>query len=157
MFSACIFPFHIWITTVFLYNFPSLILKANVRQILGVLATVLVFALIESLCLFVFLVFLAVVLPKKYLRDRFVQLGSLLAMILAGLALLVNTQIVQETSWILLPILVAISVYLIIIQRRPIDRTRQSAFAERFTLLSGLYFFLDLACLLYLMVDQLLL
>jgi hypothetical protein len=45
VFSACIFAIHMWSTIVFLYNFPSLIPKASIWQIISVLGFALVFAL----------------------------------------------------------------------------------------------------------------
>ena len=148
--SACIFPIHIWITIVYLYNFPSLILKANIWQILGVLAYTLVFAFIESLLLFGFLALAAAFLPRMLFRERFVYMGTLLALIIPGFALLVNTQFMQESSWAWIPVIGLTGAGLIASLRRPVDGARQIALAERFTLISSLYFILDLLSLLFL-------
>ena len=148
--SACIFPIHIWVTIVYLYNFPSLILKANIWQILGVLAYTLVFAFIESLLLFGFLALAAAFLPRMLFRERFVYMGTLLALIIPGFALLVNTQFMQESSWAWIPVIGLTGAGLIASLRRPVDGARQIALAERFTLISSLYFILDLLSLLFL-------
>jgi hypothetical protein len=155
--SACITPIHIWTTIVFLYNFPSLILKANLWQILGVLAYALVFALFESLLLFGFLVLLAAILPRKAFMDRFVPLGTLLALAITGLALLVNTQFIHENSWAWLPVLAVIVVGLYASLRRPADNSSMTLLAERFTLIASLYILLDLVALLFLAASSLLL
>ena len=148
--SACIFPIHIWVTIVYLYNFPSLILKANIWQILGVLAYTLVFAFIESLLLFGFLALAAAFLPRMLFRERFVYMGALLALIIPGFALLVNAQFMQESSWAWIPVIGLTGAGLIASLRRPVDGARQIALAERFTLISSLYFILDLLSLLFL-------
>lgn len=148
--SACIFPIHIWVTIVYLYNFPSLILKANIWQILGVLAYTLVFAFIESLLLFGFLALAAAFLPRTLFRERFVYMGTLLALIIPGFALLVNTQFMQESSWAWIPVIGLTGAGLIASLRRPVDGARQIALAERFSLISSLYFILDLLSLLFL-------
>ena len=150
VFSACIFPIHIWITIVFLYNFPSLILKANLVQILGVLSYTLVFAVFESMVLFGFLVLLAAVLPRRFFRERFVFLGTLLALIIAGLALLVNTQFMQAASWAWIPVIGLTGAGLLTSMRRPVEGSRQTALAERFTLMASLYLILDLLAFLFL-------
>ncbi|MFL7892654.1 MAG: hypothetical protein ACK2UM_05020 [Anaerolineales bacterium] len=155
--SACIFPIHIWTTIVFLYNFPSLILKANLWQILGVLAYALVFALFESLLLFGFLVLLAAMLPRKAFLQRFVPMGTLLALVITGLALLVNTQFMRENPWGWLPVLAGIVFGLLASLHQPADGSFLSRLAERFTLIASLYILLDLSALLFLAASSLLL
>lgn len=157
MCSACIFPIHIWTTIVFLYNFPSLILKANLWQILGVLAYALVFALFESLLLFGFLVLLAAMLPRKAFLQRFVPMGTLLALVISGLALLVNTQFMRENPWGWLPVLAGIVFGLLASLHQPADGSFLSRLAERFTLIASLYILLDLSALLFLAASSLLL
>lgn len=157
MCSACIFPIHIWTTIVFLYNFPSLILKANLWQILGVLAYALVFALFESLLLFGFLVLLAAMLPRKAFLQRFVPMGTLLALVITGLALLVNTQFMRENPWGWLPVLAGIVFGLLASLHQPADGSFLSRLAERFTLIASLYILLDLSALLFLAASSLLL
>ena len=157
VFSACIFPIHIWITIVFLYNFPSLILKASLWQILGVLAYSLVFALIESLLLFGFLVLLVVILPRKVLRERFVHLGTLLALVIAGLALLVNTQFMQAASWAWVLVLGATGVGWFASLRRPVDESLQTTLAERLTLIATRHQIQDIMALLFLAASSILL
>ena len=148
--SACIFPIHFWVTIVFLYNFPSLILKANIWQILGVLAYTLVFALFESLLLFGFLALLAAVLPRRFFKERFVYLGTFLALVIAGFALLVNTQFMQESSWAWIPVIGLTGAGLFASLRRPVGDIRQTALAERFSLIASLYFILDIFALVFL-------
>jgi len=150
VFSACIFPIHIWVTIVFLYNFPSLILKANLLQILGVLSYALVFTLIESLLLFGFLVLLAALVPRKFFREHFVFLGTLLALVIAVLALLVNTQFMQGASWLWVFVLGATGMGLFFALKRPVDVSHQVVLAERFTLIAALYLILDLLAILFL-------
>lgn len=152
VFSACIFPLHIWATIVFLYNFPSLILKANIWEIAGVLAYMLVFALLESFFLFIFLVLLSAILPSRLFRERFVYLGSILPILIAFIALSLNTRLVEDQLWIMVPILVAVGLVFIFFYRRSTEDSRQRAFAERLTLLAGLYFVMDLVCFVYLVL-----
>lgn len=152
MLSVCILPIHLWTTIVLLYNVPSLIIKANVWQILGVVAYVFTFALLECLCLFGGIVLLSVFLPGKIFRERFVSLGTALAIIFAGLAFLFNSQLVVNRSWILIPLGLVILAVLVFLVRRPLEKMRSNALAERMTILSGLYLLLDMACAVYLVV-----
>jgi len=151
VFSACTVPLHIWVTIVFLYNFPSLILKANLWQILSVLSFTLVFTLLESLILFGFLVLVAAVIPRRLFRERFVYVGARLALVIAGFALLVNTWFMQEATWAWVPVLGVTGVGLFVLIRRPVNAAKQTGLAERFTLMTALYLFLDFMALLFLL------
>jgi len=151
VFSACIFALQVWSTIVFLYNFPSLILKANIWQIISVLGFTLVFAFLESLLLFGFLVLLAAVLPRKLFRERFVYLGARMALGITAFALLLNTQFMQQSTWAWIPVIGLTGAGLFVSLRRPVEENRQNALAERFTLLAALYILLDVLALLFIM------
>jgi hypothetical protein len=153
--SVCILPIHLWTTVVMLYNIPSLVLKANVWQILGVTAYVFVIALLECLSLFGVIVLLSFLLPGRIFRERFVSLGTALAIIFPGIAFLFNTQLVVNRAWILIPLGFVILAVLIYLVRRPLEQVGSSALAERMTILSGLYLLLDMACAAYLIVHLL--
>jgi hypothetical protein len=152
VFSACVFPIHAWVTIVFLYNLPSLILKANIWQIFGVLAYALVFALFESLLLFVFLVLLGAVLPRRLFRERFALLGTLLALIIPAFTLLLNTHFMQESTWAWIPVLSLAGAGIFVSLRYPENSSRQHALAGRFTLIASLYLIFDLLALVILVV-----
>ena len=149
VFSVCVFAIHVWSTIVFLYNFPSLILKANIWQIISVLGFALVFAFLESLLLFGFLVLLAAVLPQKLFRERFVYLGARMALGITVFALLLNTQFMQDAAWAWIPVIGLSGAGLFATLRRPLEENRQYALADRFTLTAGLYLLLDVFALLF--------
>jgi hypothetical protein len=150
VFAACILPIHMWTSILMLYNIPGLILKASVWQILGVAAYVFAFALLECLIIFGLLIVISVLLPGHVLRVRFVYLGTALAIILSGLAFLLNTPAVLERIWIFIPLGLAIVLFLVCLVRRPKLQAGTRSLAERLTLLAGLYITFDIACVLYL-------
>lgn len=154
VFSACVFPIHFWLTLVFLYNLSALVIKANIWQTLGVFAYVFSFALIESLFLFSFLVLLSVILPGRIFGDRFVYLGTSLAIILSGLALLINTPQIMERYWIIIPIILITITYIIYIVLRPLEKVQTSSVAERLTVISSIYLFIDVICFIYILIRQ---
>jgi hypothetical protein len=154
VFSACVFPIHFWISLVLLYKFPSLILKANIWQILGVFAYVFVFTLIESVCLFGFLLLISLILPNRFLRDRFVYRGAALAISIALFAFIINIWILLESEWILTFLAVLFLFTLIYILRRPKESTLMNTFAERLTVISALFIFTDMLSLFYIMLRQ---
>ena len=154
VFSACVFPIHFWISLVLLYKFPSLILKANIWQILGVFAYVFVFTLIESVCLFGSLLLISVFLPTRFFRDRFVYRGTALAISIALFAFIINIWILLESEWILTFLTVLLLFLLIYILRRPKESALMNTFAERLTVISALFIFTDMLSLFYIMLRQ---
>ena len=107
--------------------------------------------------LFGFLVLLAAMLPRKAFLQRFVPMGTLLALVITGLALLVNTQFMRENPWGWLPVLAGIVFGLLASLHQPADGSFLSRLAERFTLIASLYILLDLSALLFLAASSLLL
>jgi hypothetical protein len=71
-------PLHIWSIIIFFFNLPAVAMRANTWMVLGVFSYIQVFALIESVIIFIFLVFVNISLPENLFRDRFVAQGTLL-------------------------------------------------------------------------------
>lgn len=152
--SACIFPIHSWHTIVFLYNIEKLVKKATIFQLFGVYSYILLIALLESLTLFGFIVLISIILPERLFRDRFVYLGASLAILLAGLAILSSTLPFQNKSWIVSIFIILIVVYSLYIIRRPKEKIQVSGLAERLTLISSIYLFLDFLSIVYITLRQ---
>ena len=154
VFCACVFPIHFWITLVLLYKFPSLILKANIFQIFGVFAYTYVFTFIESLCLFVILLFFFVFLPIKRFRDHFVHRGTALALSIVLFALIINIWILVESDWVLfIPGLLLIFI-VFYIWRLPKESVVMKSIAERLTVISVLFLFIDMLSLGFIVLRQ---
>jgi hypothetical protein len=141
-------------TIVFLYNIGSLLLKANIWQMLGVLAYMFSTAFFESFFLFGILILLSIMLPRRIFGERFVYLGTSLALIITGMVLIINTPIILEMTWIM-PLLAGIFlIYIIYILLLPADKIQKSALAERLTVISSIYVFIDIICIIYIIFRQ---
>ena len=149
VFSACVFPIHFWMTFVLLYNLRSIILKANFLQTIGVFSYSFALAFFESVLLFCFLIILCFILPGRLFRERFVYLGTSLALVIPGVALITNTPELMNRTWLIFLLSIGIFAYLIYIITRPRDRVKKSTVAERLTVISSLYIFLDVIFFIY--------
>jgi len=152
--AACIFPIHFWISIVLLYKFPSLILKANLWQIMGVFAYTFAFTLIESLLIFGSLVMIAIIFPTKFFRARFVHRGTLIAISIAVSALIINFWVLAENKWIISIIAISFLLLLIYLSQRPKESKLMNSFAERLTVISIIFIFTDMLSVFYIILRQ---
>jgi len=83
LFLVCVFPIHVWAIVIFFYDVPSYLMHIPLPEIFGILAYVLSFSLLESLLVFLFLLGLAVALPKKWFLQHFTSQGVIFLFVLA--------------------------------------------------------------------------
>ena len=89
-FVAIAFPVHVWAIINILNFLPSWLLRLSAWELAGVIGYPLVDALLESCLLWLVLVILGLVLPRKWLADKFVALSSALSWLLAAWVVLVQ-------------------------------------------------------------------
>jgi len=89
-FGAIAFPIHVWAIINILAIFPAWLLRLTIWELAGAISYPLVDALLESSILWIGLVLLSYMLPKKWLADKFVALSSVLVWVLAAWAVLVQ-------------------------------------------------------------------
>lgn len=154
VFSACVFPLHFWITLVFLYNLNSLLLKATFSQLLGVFSYLFFVTLLECCLIFAVIVVLSFILPGRLFRDRFSYSGTSFAFIFILFAFIINTHLLSEKTWLVSLLVLESIAYLVYITTRPIDLVRTSRVAERLTVIATLYIILDIFCIVYIIIRQ---
>jgi hypothetical protein len=89
-FGAIAFPVHVWAIINILYILPAWLLRFSIWELAGAIGYPLVDALLESSLLWIGLIVLGYILPRKWLADRFVALSSVLAWLLAAWAVLAH-------------------------------------------------------------------
>jgi hypothetical protein len=82
VFSSITFIFFSWSIYRMFWQVPSLLYYLSVWDVLILAAYVVSFALFESLVVLGFVLFLAFILPGRYLKDKFTIQGSLLVFLL---------------------------------------------------------------------------
>jgi hypothetical protein len=77
VYATILFPIYSWTIYRLLWNLPSWQKDIfSIREMLVLCAYGLAFALVESLSVLGFILLLSVILPAKYLKDKFVAQGS---------------------------------------------------------------------------------
>jgi len=89
-FGAIALPLHVWAILNILAIVPAWLLRASLWELAGVISYPLVDALLESAILWIVLVGISFILPRRWLADRFVALSGIIVWILAAWAVLVQ-------------------------------------------------------------------
>ena len=98
-FGAIAFPLHVWAIVNILAILPAWLLRSSIWELAGVISYPLVDALLESVVLWIGLVLLSFVLPRKWLANKFVALSSVLVWVLAAWAVLVQFSYDSILEW----------------------------------------------------------
>lgn len=81
--AAFALPIFVWSVVNVLESFPAWILRYNIWDLLGIFAYTQVYALIEAIIACALLVILAAILPARIFRERFVAVGSMVAILVS--------------------------------------------------------------------------
>jgi hypothetical protein len=93
LFAVGAFPVYVWSILIVLSAVPAWIPRLNTWDLIGAIAYTQVFALIESIIVFLALLLLRIILPTRLVEDKFVALASMLVFMSTILAVRAhNTQ-----------------------------------------------------------------
>lgn len=98
-FVAIAFPVHVWAIINILNFLPSWLLRLSIWELAGVIGYPLVEALLESCIVWLVLVALGFLLPRKWLAEKFVALSSALVWLLAAWTVLVQFIFGRILQW----------------------------------------------------------
>jgi len=151
LFAACAFFIHVWSIFNLLKEVPAWILRLNLWDLVAVIAYTQIYALVESLIVFLMLVFLSLALPLPRNETRFVAQISLVIVLTAAWVVLAHSEdeilstwgIRQFLPWILMYSLSLIAALFIVYRSRTLEKLLLT-FVERITVLSFIYVFVDL-------------
>jgi hypothetical protein len=74
--AVCVIPIHFWSIYNTLRELPGWLMRMDLWDAIGAIAYTQVFALLESLILWAALVFLGLILPKRWFAKRFISQAS---------------------------------------------------------------------------------
>ncbi len=152
---VCVFPIHAWSLLVYFREVPAYLRRMGIGEMLGILAYVQAFSLLESICVLGLLTAAAFLLPGRLFKDYYVAQGSVLVLCTALWLAPVHFQgqllvtFAPELPVYLLflgiwafSFLSTLFVLSVSIRRRPVFRARLEEFAGRLVVLSSAYIFL---------------
>jgi hypothetical protein len=90
VFGGCAFVIHVWAILNLLDALPAWVLRLTAYELAGVIAYPLFFALLESLFVWGVLILAAVLLPQRWLRQRFVSRGMALLLVTAAWSIAIH-------------------------------------------------------------------
>jgi hypothetical protein len=151
VFSVCVFPIHSWAFIIFLYHLPALIKKASKWQVIGVFAYSFSVAFVESILLTFFILLIGMI-PIIFIKERFVFLGTSLALILSSWIILINIQGEMVRNWLISPLLIVIILFFLYTFMRPSQTKKAKSVAERLTIISSLFVVIDIFCILIVII-----
>lgn len=158
IFSACVIPIHIWGILNLLIDIPSWLFFYNYVEIIGGAAYTLVFALIETLLVFIGVVTLRLLIPKRWAADWYVSFCIMMVLELTITALLFQYFSVQGLYYkteLLLASAVSIGLTAFLVSK--VDRLNRliRSITSRFTILAYVYVFFDVFGLLVVIMRNL--
>lgn len=159
VFAACAFPIHVWLIINVMREVPAWILRLSIWDLIGVISYSLMFALIETGIIFLGIVLLSLVLPRRFFRHKFVALSTMLVFVTSAWFI-----VLQYNSWIIefkrpiisliwaLSFLLAAAVGYVLVSRRPKLEAGINNFVQRLGVLSFIYVFLDVVGLIIVII-----
>lgn len=151
VFVICSFPVHIWSIYNLLDEVPGWILRLSAWELTGAIGYVLAFTLFESVVVFLGVMLLGVMLPSRWLRNKFVPLASVVVLLASIGSISLYLRGSTPDLWGPRKFVFAGSIFVastgvayILVQRLPgLERTIP-AIVDRLTVLVFVYVFFDL-------------
>jgi len=146
VFVLCAFPIHVWSIIIMLRNVPSWILYMSGDDIVGSVAYHLMFTIFETLLIYLIILVIGLLIPKRWLPEPFLTTCAVLLIELSIMAI-VFQHLVQQYSplrWMFVACLMTLAISLIIVPRISKLQKITRLVAERLTILTFLYVFLDI-------------
>jgi len=162
IFLICIFPTHVWSIIGFLRELPSFLLRLNTWQIVSIFSYAQVIVLFDTLLLTIVATIPAMLLPRAWVRNRFIYQAMLVALLISLWVVILHYQNyflgklpINEKQFpfvwgiSLISVLVALS---ILLHRSTKFEIIFSKLIDNIKILSGIYLFIDLGCLIVLLI-----
>jgi hypothetical protein len=152
--AACVTPIYSWAILTLLYNMRPLLLRHSIWDLAGILSYRLIFAAFETLLVLSLLILLCIILPGRWLRDRFASEGSMIALVTSLWIIAFQLGSGTLRGWSLWPLLAASLylasvgiLYVLILRHRRVEQAVLS-FVERLTVFTYVYIALSVLGLL---------
>ncbi len=156
---AAVFPIHVWSLINVTREVPAWILRLSISELVGVVAYAQLYALLDTLLIFIPLLLLAALLPATLSRNKFVAMGTAVIFISSAwfIFLHMNGQIIEQRQFVVLGIwgvsyLLILAAAFVFIRKNQKLETAIVSFVQRVSILSVLYLIIDLLSLVVIVV-----
>ena len=136
---------------------PSWVLSMTLWEVISTVAYTLTFALIETLIVFLPVILIAMILPRRWVQEKFIPLSSLLLTELTLMAVGLHFAIILEKPkrLLLLSYAFVLGLTTFLVLRFPRIQNVLRAVVERLTVLSFIYIFFDMISLVIVLIRNL--
>jgi hypothetical protein len=110
--TACVLPIFIWSIIQMMWEIPGWILRMGAWQLIGVIAYVQAFALVESLAIAALLIIIGIILPRRFFRDNIISISAMFIFVTALWAVLAHYSEDTIRLWRLKEFLPWIAIYI---------------------------------------------
>lgn len=157
IFVYCAFPIHVWALINMFRDVPSWVLYMPSGDVFGSVAYTLSFALVETLIVFLVLLFVGMMLPRRWVVEKYVPLASALLLELAVMAIVFQHFIIHHLPKRNLAIgyTLILAMTTVAVLRFPKVGDVLRWVSERLVVLSFIYIFFDVLGLLIVIVRNL--
>jgi len=146
LFVYCAFPVHVWALINMFRDVPSWVLYMPSGDVIGSVAYTLSFALIESLIILLVVLFVGMIVPKRWVLEKYIPMASSWLVELSVMAIVFQYFIIhhlpKRNLVIGFALILAVSTFLILRFPKVGDALRW--IGERHVVLSLIYLFFDL-------------
>ena len=161
-FTTCVVIVHLWSIFNLLETIPSWIFRLTTWEIIGGISYTQILAFIESILLFGIILFIGILIPKRFYADKFVVYSALFAILIAVWAVIIQYNYGAIRTWggeklLILFFLIFLSASLIpiIIHRiKNIDPLIYSA-VQKMAVLGIVYLIIDVLAIIIVVVRNL--
>ena len=157
IFVYCAFPIHVWTIINMLRDVPPWGIYMRSVELISTVAYTLSFALFETLIVFLPVILIGLIVPKRWIKDKFVPLSSVLLIELTLMTIVLQFFIKERLPKriLLLSYLPLIGFSIVAVFKFPKIKDLVSSLANRLSLLSFIYIFFDIIGLLIVIVRNL--
>ena len=145
LFVYCAFPIHLWAIIIMFRSVSSWLFYMSQSDLIGSVAYHLTFTIFETILVFIFFLIVGFLIPKKWIPEPFLTLSSILIIELTVMAIVFQHLVLHYSSfrWMIVSCLIILAASIVIIPK--ISKLQQIArvLAERLTILTFVYIFLD--------------
>ncbi len=145
IFVFCALPIHLWSIIIMFRLVPSWLLYLSQSDIIGSTAYHLMFTIFETVLVFIILLAVGRLIPKKWTPEPFLTLCSVLLIELAIMAIVFQHLVQQYSSlrWMFVSCAIILALSIVVVPKISKLQALNRSLAERLTVLTFIYVMID--------------
>jgi len=145
LFVICAFPIHLWAIIIMFRLVPSWLLFISKSDIIGSAAYHLMFTIFETALVFIILLMIGRLIPKKWTPEPFLTLSFVLLIELTIMAIVFQHLVQQYSSfrWMFVSCVIILALSIVVVPKITRLQALTRILAERLAVLTFLYVMID--------------